>query len=123
LIASSDVRGRVVAVGVNCLAPTHEAVAVLRAACPERMHVASYPNSGEVWHGDARQWAAGDTGAGGGDEEAWAAAAGEWRDKGARLIGGCCRTTPAIIAAIRRGLGLGPGPGGGGTAVTGQEAP
>ena len=30
----------------------------------------------------------------------------EWRDLGARLIGGCCRTTPETIRAIRAKLEL-----------------
>ena len=36
------------------------------------------------------------------DPEAYARYAGQWRENGATLIGGCCGTTPAHIAALKR---------------------
>jgi homocysteine S-methyltransferase len=39
------------------------------------------------------------------DAEAFAEAAVAWRQAGASLIGGCCRTGPAHIAALRARLG------------------
>jgi len=35
---------------------------------------------------------------------AYAAAAHRWREQGARVIGGCCGTTPAHIAALASAL-------------------
>lgn len=85
---------QVVAVGVNCTAPGFipELVAAARAASDKPVLV--YPNAGETydpvhkcWHGCA-------------DPQAFAEAARHWHAQGARLIGGCCRTTPEDIRAL-----------------------
>lgn len=80
----------VVAAGVNCCAP----VAVSRALAegPAGIARVAYPNSGERWDAVGRRW----DGTGG----VPLALAREWVDAGARLVGGCCRTTPAHIAAL-----------------------
>lgn len=97
---------RVVAFGVNCTPPQHAeaAVALLRRALAQggagRLLVV-YPNSGETWDGRAKKWEAG---SGVSEPEAFAALAERWVAAGARVIGGCCRTTPATIAALRRRL-------------------
>lgn len=85
-----------VAVGVNCCAPT--AVATALAAAPADIARVAYPNSGERWDADARRW----DGAGG----VPLALAHEWVEAGARLVGGCCRTTPAHIAALAAAIGV-----------------
>jgi homocysteine S-methyltransferase len=59
----------------------------------------AYPNRGEGWDADTRTW----TGPGAflpSDVPGWVAA-------GARLVGGCCRVTPADIAAVRTALDAG----------------
>ena len=79
----------VVAVGVNCTAPEHvESLLGIAAGVSARPLVA-YPNSGEVWH-DGR-WTSAP------QPMAWAA----WHAAGARLLGGCCRTTPDTIRTLR----------------------
>ncbi len=86
------VRGvdQVVAVGVNCTDPAAVVPAVVWARVASGKPVVVYPNSGETWDADARAW----TGTPGvGDVSAWLAA-------GARLVGGCCRVTPADVAGI-----------------------
>jgi homocysteine S-methyltransferase len=55
-----------------------------------------YPNSGEVWNPDSREWS--------GAASAIASNAGEWVNAGARLIGGCCRVGPDQIARIARAV-------------------
>lgn len=80
-----------VAAGVNCCAP--DAVLPALAQLPAGLRGVAYPNSGEVWNAGTRTWQ-GDSGT-----AEWPTRA--WRDAGARLIGGCCRTTPADITAIR----------------------
>jgi homocysteine S-methyltransferase len=57
-----------------------------------------YPNSGERWDAGARCWVEG-TGV-----TDFAEPARRWYAAGARLIGGCCRTTPADIATIAHSL-------------------
>lgn len=98
-IAIAAAHPAIVAVGLNCTAPVH-VEALLRAAAPAagRVPLLAYPNSGETWVPPTGQWQAGD---GGGD---LAALAPRWRDAGATLLGGCCRTGPADIAALARSL-------------------
>ena len=86
---------QIVAVGINCTDPAllPALLASVRGATGKPLLV--YPNSGEhydpagkCWHGQA-------------DAERVAEDAGRWREGGARLIGGCCRTGPAQINALR----------------------
>ncbi|MEW5739666.1 MAG: homocysteine S-methyltransferase [Myxococcota bacterium] len=91
LVAEAE---NVVAVGVNCLPPTR-AVALLERARSVPKPLAVAPNSGETWDASARRW----TGRPVGD---FGALVSSYLDAGARLVGGCCRTTPADIAAARR---------------------
>ncbi|GAA1767659.1 homocysteine S-methyltransferase [Streptomonospora arabica] len=92
LLAGHD---QVVAVGANCTAPRHipELVSGVRG-----VPAVAYPNSGEIWDAGARTWR------GARDPAAFGAAAREWRRAGARLIGGCCRTTPEHVRRIRAHL-------------------
>lgn len=90
---------RVLAVGVNCTAPRliPELIDRLRDAAPS-LPIVVYPNSGEMYDAARRGWT------GSSDELDYAAAARDWYAAGARLIGGCCRTRPAHIRAIRAAL-------------------
>jgi homocysteine S-methyltransferase len=88
LVAGVD---EVVAVGVNCIAPSAVGPSLAAAASAGKPLVA-YPNSGEGWDARTRRW----TGTPGGspaDVPGWVAA-------GARLVGGCCRVRPDDIAAV-----------------------
>ncbi len=89
---------QVVAVGVNCTQPglIVSLLDEMRARTDKPLLV--YPNSGEHYDGDARRW----TGSIG--SRPFASGALAWCRAGARLIGGCCRTTPADIRALRRVL-------------------
>lgn len=89
---------QVVAVGVNCV-PIPRVTPALRAlrrgtAKP----LVAYPNSGERYDPVTKSWEP----APGPASPADAAAA--WAASGARLIGGCCRTTPSDIRRIRATL-------------------
>jgi homocysteine S-methyltransferase len=81
----------VIAVGVNCTAPSAVGPSVVEAARTGKPVVA-YPNSGEGWDAVARQWT-GSPGITPDDVRSWV-------DAGARLVGGCCRVRPADIARI-----------------------
>lgn len=85
----------VVAVGVNCTPPQYAAALVreLRVAVPDKFAMA-YPNSGETYNASDNSWLGTVTP---GD---CAAAAGEWIEAGAKLVGGCCRMGPAHISAM-----------------------
>jgi homocysteine S-methyltransferase len=88
----------VLAVGVNCTAPEHVPELVERIAAVTSLPVVVYPNSGEAWDAAGRAWT-GSAGTGVDGE-----AAREWVARGARLVGGCCRVTPAQIASIAGAL-------------------
>lgn len=83
----------VIAVGVNCCAPATVLPAL--AEVPGIPSVA-YPNTGERWDAATRTWL--------GAPAALADEAPAWVAAGARLVGGCCRSTPADIAAIAAAL-------------------
>ncbi|GAB3458680.1 homocysteine S-methyltransferase [Streptomonospora sediminis] len=86
---------QVVAVGANCTAPRHITDLIGRI---RGVPAVVYPNSGASWDPRTREWS------GGGDPADFGAAAREWQRAGARLIGGCCRTTPEHIRRVRAHL-------------------
>ncbi|KEP74030.1 homocysteine methyltransferase [Microbacterium sp. SUBG005] len=79
----------VIAVGVNCCAP--DSVPGALAGAPD-IPLVAYPNTGETWDAATRTWHGG--------AAPLADDAPSWVDAGARLVGGCCRSTPADITAI-----------------------
>ncbi len=83
----------VIAVGVNCCAP--ESVGPALAEAPD-VPLVAYPNTGERWDAATRTWHGGAV--------PLADAAPTWVAAGARLVGGCCRSTPADISAIAAAL-------------------
>ena len=82
----------VFAVGVNCIAPRDASELVELAATISGKPVVVYPNSGERWDAQQHAWS------GGGSFQPTAVAA--WVQSGARLVGGCCRVSPADIDAL-----------------------
>jgi homocysteine S-methyltransferase len=83
---------QIVAVGVNCTAPRHVPGLISRLTV---LPVVVYPNSGESWDAGDRRWL------GLADPAEYGQAAKEWQDRGASMIGGCCRTTPEHIRQVR----------------------
>ena len=90
---------QIAAVGFNCVAPSLAEELLGAAARVTEKPLVIYPNSGERWNPARRRWAPGegpfDFGTG----------ARRWLERGARLIGGCCRTGPETIRTIRSALG------------------
>ncbi len=84
----------VVAVGINCTSPKHIPSLIREAREATDKPVIVYPNSGEIYDASRNDWDGYPVYASFGDE------AREWFKAGARLIGGCCRTTPEDIRAI-----------------------
>lgn len=89
----------VAAIGINCTPPQFAAALIrrFRQAVPDKAVIA-YPNSGETYDAPTGTWVGTAT------PVDYAAAAREWHAAGARIIGGCCRTGPAHIAAMRAAL-------------------
>ena len=85
---------QVVAVGLNCVAleSVTPALQTLQSLTDKPLLV--YPNSGEQYDAVSKSWHSAPSGCTLHDKFP------EWQQAGARLIGGCCRTTPQDIAAI-----------------------
>jgi len=88
---------RVAAVGVNCvpLGLVGPALAVMAGHTDKPL--VAYPNSGETYDAATKTWNV--DGNSGAPASLDAGAAGWWK-LGARVIGGCCRTTPRDIARL-----------------------
>lgn len=82
------------AIGVNCAPTTSvtQAIQVLHGVTQKPIIV--YPNSGETYHPETKTWDGCETG------ESFDQLSVEWVRAGAKIIGGCCRTTPQDILAL-----------------------
>ncbi|GAV80614.1 S-methyl_trans domain-containing protein [Cephalotus follicularis] len=89
---------QVVAVGVNCTPPRYIHALILSIKKVTSKPVVVYPNSGETYDGESKQWVK----SVGVAEEDFVSYISKWREAGASLFGGCCRTTPNTIRAISR---------------------
>ncbi|CAM8905444.1 unnamed protein product [Rhodiola kirilowii] len=89
---------QVVAVGINCTPPRfiHGLISSMRKASNKPILI--YPNSGETYDPDRKEWIA-STGVA---DEDFVSYVDTWRQAGASLFGGCCRTTPNTIKGISR---------------------
>jgi homocysteine S-methyltransferase len=89
----------VIALGVNCTPPLHVSALVEIAAASTDLPVVCYPNRGSFWDPMRKAWT---------DPPRQDARSplrpNAWRQAGARLIGGCCGTTPQDIEAVAEAL-------------------
>lgn len=85
---------QVSALGVNCTSPRYIPSLVRAARKVTNKPVLVYPNSGETYSAATNDW--------NGDPilDSFGKQARDWYQAGARLIGGCCRTTPEDIRMI-----------------------
>lgn len=84
---------QIAAIGANCTAPAHIAALIGRFRAAGKP-VIVYPNSGENWNKETGAWE--------GAPSDFGALAPEWNRAGARIIGGCCRTSPETVRALVR---------------------
>lgn len=91
---------QVVSLGFNCV-PDDVALVALQELKPlvKEGTMVVYPNSGEQWNAKAREWKGKRT-----EGSTLAKKTEEWRNAGAGLVGGCCRTTPDDIAVMKQAL-------------------
>ena len=92
--ALADASSQVIGVGVNCTAPKYVS-ALLESAAAVATPLLAYPNSGEQWDAQNQSWVG---------EGGQAMPVLEWYRRGARLIGGCCRTSMQDISSMRASL-------------------
>jgi homocysteine S-methyltransferase len=85
---------QITAIGVNCTSPKFISSLIGEAKKATEKPILVYPNSGETYNAEKNDW--------NGDPvfESFGEQAREWYKAGARLIGGCCRTTPEDIQVI-----------------------
>ena len=100
----SRVQPSVAAIGVNCVPLELVAPSLGALGKATDTPLIAYPNSGESYDAVSKTWRPATAIAGPGSKHAASLAEGTaiWRELGARLIGGCCRTTPEDIAAVAR---------------------
>jgi homocysteine S-methyltransferase len=85
---------QIAAIGINCTSPKYISSLIHEAKKVTTRPILVYPNSGETYDATIYDW--------NGDPvfHAFGEEAREWYDAGARLIGGCCRTSPEDIHVI-----------------------
>ncbi len=84
------------AIGVNCTPPEIVSDIITNLKEESSLPICVYPNSGEIYDGIKKIWN------GAADGKSFGERAKEWKTAGARLIGGCCRTSPKDISAVAR---------------------
>lgn len=85
---------QIAAMGINCTSPKYISALIREAKQATKKPVLVYPNLGETYDAVKNDW--------NGDPvfHSFGEEAREWYSAGARLIGGCCRTTPEDIRVI-----------------------
>ncbi|MCQ4088672.1 homocysteine S-methyltransferase [Saccharibacillus sp. JS10] len=89
---------QIAAIGVNCAPASFAAQAIETLASETDKPLLIYPNSGETYDAKTKTWQAGESQTCG----SFAESAEIWHRAGAKVIGGCCRTTPEQIAQISK---------------------
>lgn len=87
-----DKESQVAAIGVNCTAPQYVADLIRNIRAHTAKPVVVYPNTGETYDAVTKTWH--------GSPTPYRDFVRQWYKAGARLIGGCCRTTPDDIRGI-----------------------
>jgi homocysteine S-methyltransferase len=90
---------QVVAVGINCTPPRFISDLLKSVAGVTHKPLLVYPNRGENWNARTYSWEAAPE-----PPLDWGRAVRDWHAAGARIIGGCCRTTPDDIRRIAQAL-------------------
>ncbi|MEH7107519.1 homocysteine S-methyltransferase [Bacillus sp. JJ1764] len=87
---------QIVAIGLNCAPVTYVTNAIKELRTNTKKHILVYPNSGETYNPVTKTWH--------GQELCgrFELQSEEWYRAGARLIGGCCRTTPHHIEGLSK---------------------
>lgn len=85
---------QVAAVGINCTSPLYIPSLIREAKKATAKPILVYPNLGESYHAELSDWSGDPTSHSFGED------AKTWYEAGARMIGGCCRTSPEDIQHI-----------------------
>jgi homocysteine S-methyltransferase len=85
---------QITAIGINCTSPKYISSLMQAAKKETNKPLLTYPNSGEKYDATRSKWDGQSLYASFGEESK------EWYQAGARMIGGCCRTSPKDIRTI-----------------------
>jgi homocysteine S-methyltransferase len=85
---------QIAAIGINCTSPRHVPELIRSAKQVTDKPLLAYPNSGETYDAARNDWDGNPV------YESFGEEAKKWYNAGARLIGGCCRSTPEDIRVI-----------------------
>lgn len=91
-----ETQPNVVAIGINCTAPEHIESLIEEIKAVTTKPVIVYPNGGATYNALTKTWD------GLSKSLSYGKSTYMWYEKGARLIGGCCQTTPEDIAQIAK---------------------
>jgi len=91
---------QIAAIGMNCTHPEFVESLLRRMREHTGKPLLAYPNSGENYDAAAKVWR------GNPHLRSFADQSRSWYDAGARVLGGCCRTTPQDIKAIYATYGV-----------------
>ena len=89
-----DENNRIAAIGINCASSSFVKRAIEELTGQTDKPIIVYPNSGEVYESKSKTWQGSELCDGIVDGSK------EWFQAGARLIGGCCRTSPEQIKRL-----------------------
>ena len=85
---------QVKAIGINCIRPNLVAPVLATISKSVQTPLMAYPNNGDKWNAAQKCWI--ENKLENASETHWK----EWLEKGAKVIGGCCRTTPSTIERL-----------------------
>lgn len=91
-----ETQPNVVAIGINCTAPQHIESLISEIKAVSTKPIIVYPNGGSTYNALTKTWD------GLSKSSSYGKMAYTWYEKGARIIGGCCQTTPEDIAQIAK---------------------
>lgn len=97
VVALAEQSSQVIAIGINCIALEHTTAALRCLQGLTTLPLVVYPNSGEEYDAQSKTWHQH-----GASCRSLASYLPEWLAAGAKLIGGCCRTSPRDIADLTR---------------------
>lgn len=86
------------AIGVNCTTLENITEAVKNIKAVTNKPIIVYPNNGDIYDPETKTWQANP------QADTFKDLVPEWLEAGAKLIGGCCRTTPADIKEIAESI-------------------
>ena len=93
-VKSLEAHPQITAIGINCTSPRYIPSLIRAGKQVTNKPLLTYPNSGETYDATKNDWDGNPV------YESFGEQAKDWYDAGARLIGGCCRTTPEDIRVI-----------------------